>query len=202
MTSTRYRRYRTIAAGALLLCLTSCGNTSTPTFVSTDVTGAQFGTTFTLTDHNGSVRTLSDFKGKAVVLFFGYTHCPDICPATMAEIAGAMKKLGKQAERVQVLFVTLDPERDSPATLRQYLSAFDPAFLGLYGDDQATREIASEFKAFYQKQAGTSPSHHTVDHSTGIYIFDPLGKLRLYATKGNGGDSLARDIAELLRTTA
>lgn len=120
----------------------------------------------------------------------------------MAEIAGAMKKLGKQAERVQVLFVTLDPERDSPATLRQYLSAFDPAFLGLYGDGQATREIASEFKAFYQKQAGTSPSHHTVDHSTGIYIFDPLGKLRLYATKGNGGDSLARDIAELLRTTA
>jgi protein SCO1/2 len=198
------RNYRVVAAAAVLIFITACGNTSipasTPAFISTDLTGVQFGKEFTLTDHTGVVRSLSDFKGKAVVIFFGYTHCPDICPTTMAELAGAVKKLGKTAERVQVLFVTLDPERDTPSVLKQYLSGFDSQFLGLHGDDQATRKIVGEFKAFSQKQVGASPDQHTVDHSTGVYIFDPRGQLRLYAkASGDGGDALARDLSELLK---
>ncbi|MDE2366654.1 MAG: SCO family protein, partial [Betaproteobacteria bacterium] len=173
-----------MTAWAAIFVLAACGNATKPTFNSTDITGATFGRELKLTDHTGVPRTLADFKGKAVILFFGYTHCPDICPATMAELAGAMKKLGRDAERVQVLFVTVDPERDTPETLKQYLSAFDPAFLGLYGDAQATKDIVGEFKAVYQKQAGTSADTHTVEHSAGIYIFDTKGQLRLYASGG------------------
>ena len=203
MARSTYRHYCAVAAWVALLILAACGNTAKPTFLSTDITGATFGKEFKLTDHTGVTRTLADFKGKAVVLFFGYTHCPDICPATMAELASTMQKLGKDAARVQVLFVTVDPERDTPDTLKQYLSAFNPTFLGLYGDTQATKDIAAEFKIVYQKQAGTVPDHHTMDHSSGIYIFDPKGQLRLYASgSGHGGDILARDIEELLRTTA
>lgn len=203
MARSRYRHYCAVAAWAALLILAACGNTAKPTFLSTDITGATFGKEFKLTDHTGVTRTLADFKGKAVVLFFGYTHCPDICPATMAELADTMQKLGKDASRVQVLFVTVDPERDTPDTLKQYLLAFNPTFLGLYGDAQATKDIADEFKIVYQKQAGTVPDHHTMDHSSGIYIFDTKGQLRLYASgSGHGGDILVRDIEELLRTTA
>lgn len=203
MLRSKYRHYCAVAAWAAVLFLAACDNTAKPTFLSTDITGATFGREFKLTDHTGVARTLADFKGKAVVLFFGYTHCPDICPATMAELAGTMEKLGKDAARVQVLFVTVDPERDTPEILKQYLSAFNPSFLGLYGDAQATKEIAAEFKIVYQKQVGTLPDHHTVDHSAGIYIFDAKGRLRLYASgNGRGGDILARDITELLRTTA
>ncbi|ARO86610.1 SCO family protein [Nitrosospira lacus] len=182
--------------------MAACGNTAKPTFLATDITGAEFGKDFKLTDHMGKSRTLADFKGKAVVLFFGYTHCPDICPTTMGEVAAALQKLGKDATRVQVLFVTVDPERDTPERLAQYLSAFGPAFLGLHGDPQSTKNIASEFKVVYQKQMGNSPNHHTMDHSSGTYIFDPKGKLRLYISNGAGRDVFAHDIVELLRTSA
>jgi protein SCO1/2 len=198
----RYQYYCAAVAAWAVLALAACGNTAKPTFLSTDITGVTFGREFKLADYNGLTRTLADFKGKAIVLFFGYTHCPDICPTSMAEIASAMQKLGKDAERVQVLFITVDPERDTPETLKQYLSAFNPSFLGLYGDTEATHKIAEEFKIVYQKRAGISQDGHTVDHSAGVYIFDPKGQLRLYASgNGNGGDILARDIAELLRTT-
>ncbi len=182
-----------------MLFLAGCGNAVTPTFLSTDITGADFGRDFKLTDHTGETRSLADFKGKAIVLFFGYTHCPDMYPTTMEKLAAAMQKLGKDAARVQVLFVTVDPERDTPAQLRQYLSAFSPAFLGLSGNAQATKDIANEFKVVYQKQAGQSPHHHTMDHSTGTYIFDPKGKLRLYVSNGATDDVFAQDIAELLK---
>lgn len=185
--------------GALLLA--GCGGEVKQTFVSTDVTGVEFGRDFKLTDHTGKPRTLVDFKGKVVVLFFGYTHCPDVCPATMGELAAAMKKLGKDAERVQVLFVTVDPERDTPALLAQYVPAFNPAFLGLSGDAQATENTAREFKILYQKQAGKTPDQYTVDHSAGTYIFDTAGRLRLYVSYGRGAEVFARDIAELLRTS-
>lgn len=121
----------------------------------------------------------------------------------MAELAAAMERLGKTAERVQVLFVTLDPERDTPSVLKQYLSGFNPGFLGLYGDDEATRKMIAEFKTFSQRQSAESPDDYAVDHSTGVYIFDPHGQLRLYArAKSDGGNALARDLAELLRTAA
>ena len=185
--------------GALLL--TGCSSEVKPIFVSTDITGAEFGKDFKLTDHTGKLRTLADFKGKVVVLFFGYTHCPDVCPTTMGELAGAMKKLGKDAERVQVLFITIDPERDTPALLAQYVPAFHPTFLGLSGDAQATKTVASEFKIIYQKQAGKTPEQYTMDHSTGTYVFDTAGRLRLYVSYGKGAEVFARDIAELLKTS-
>lgn len=202
-----------LIGGAAIIFLAACGNISTPTsvstaaFTSTDITGVAFGRGFALTDHMGVVRSLVDFKGKVVVLFFGYTHCPDVCPTTMAELASAVKKLGKAAEDVQVLFVTLDPERDSPSALKQYLSGFNSQFLGLRGSDEATLELVSEFKAFSQKQAeapsGDQRGQHTIEHSSGIYIFDPRGQLRLYAkSSGDGGDALARDLSELLKPAA
>ena len=198
----RYRTFYAVIVWSAALVMAACGNTAKPTFLATDITGAQFGKDFKLADHTGKSRTLADFKGKAVVLFFGYTHCPDICPATMGEIAAALQKLDKDAARVQVLFVTVDPQRDTPERLAQYLSAFSPAFLGLYGDPQSTRDIASEFKIVYQKQMMNSPDHHTMDHSSGTYIFDPKGKLRLYVSNGAGRDVFAHDIVELLRTSA
>ena len=194
-----------VAAGLAIISLAGCGGEADrgeakPTFLTTDITGAAFGRDFKLADHTGKTRSLADFKGKVVVLFFGYTHCPDVCPATMGELSAAMKKLGKDAERVQVLFVTIDPERDTPELLAQYVPAFDPTFLGLSGDAQATKEIAQEFKVIYQQQAGVAPDQHNLDHSTGTYIFDTAGKLRLYVSTGKGGDVFAHDIAELLKT--
>ena len=197
----RHRSFCAAVMWSAMLFLAGCGNTVKPTFISTDITGAEFGRGFKLADHTGEIRSLGDFKGKAIVLFFGYTHCPDICPATMGELAAAMQKLGKDAARVQVLFVTVDPERDTPALLKEYLSAFNPTFLGLSGDALATKAIANEFKIVYQKQMGTSADHHTMDHSAGSYIFDTKGRLRLYVSNGADRNVFAQDIAELLRTS-
>ena len=138
-----------------------------------------------LTDHNGKPRTLADFQGKVVVLFFGFTHCPDVCPTTLGELAMVMKELGKDADRVQVLFVTVDPERDTPEVLPQYVPAFDPSFLGLYGDAEATARTAKEFKIFYQKQP-LPGGGYSIDHSAGTYIYDQQGRLRLFAPYGAG----------------
>ena len=194
-----------VAAGLTLISLAGCSGEANraevkPTFLGTDITGADFGRDFKLADHTGKIRSLADFNGKVVVLFFGYTHCPDVCPATMGELATAMQKLGRDAERVQVLFITIDPERDTPALLANYVSAFNPTFLGLSGDVQATKEIAQEFKVVYQRQVGVAPEQHNLDHSTGSYIFDAAGKLRLYVSTGKGRDVFAHDIAELLKT--
>jgi protein SCO1 len=190
---------KTAALVLLVLFLPACSNTTSPKFLSTDITGANFGGDFKLPDQSGNIRTLADFKGKAVVLFFGYTNCPDACPTTMANIAAAMRKLGPDAKRVQVLFVSVDPERDTPEVLKQYVSGFDPAFLGLSGDVETTKKITSDFKAFYQTKAAAKTGHHDVDHSTGTYIYDTKGNLRLYVTNENGADVFAHDIAELLK---
>ena len=162
------------------------------------MTGATFGRDFNLLDTNGKPRTLADYRGKAVVIFFGYTQCPDVCPTTLAELAEVMKKLGPEADRVQVLFVTVDPERDTPDLLSKYVPAFDPRFAGLYGDAAATERVAKEFKIIYQKQPGATPGSYTVDHSAGTYIFDPQGRLRLYVSYGQGPDVFAHDLRELL----
>jgi protein SCO1/2 len=180
--------------------LASCEDTATPTFLSTDITNVGFGQELKLPGPTGEVQTLADFKGKVVVLFFGYTQCPDICPATMNKLTGAMQKLGADAARVQVLFVSLDPERDTPAVLREYLSAFNPTFIGLSGDAKATRDVANEFKIVYQKVAGDSPDHHIMEHSSGTYIFDPRGKLRLYVSSEKDEDTFVHDIAQLVKT--
>ena len=167
--------------------------------MASDVTGTAFGRDFALTDHTGKARTLADFRGKAVVLFFGYTQCPDVCPTTLAALAEAMQRLGPDAANVQVLFVTVDPERDTAELLSHYVTAFNPSFLGLYGDADATARTAKEFKILYQKQPGKTPGSYTMDHSAGTFIFDPQGRLRVYVGYGQGADVFAHDIRELLR---
>jgi protein SCO1/2 len=164
----------------------------------TDVTGANFGKELALTDHNGKPRTLADFRGKVVVVFFGFIHCPDVCPTTLADLAAVAGELGKEAENMQVLFVTVDPERDTPDVLRQYVPSFNPAFLGLYGDADATARAAKEFKIFYQKQPLPGGSY-TLDHSAGTYVLDRQGRLRLFAPYGQGAAALLHDIRILLQ---
>ena len=191
-----------LSAGLLLGVLgvlTGCDTTAkVEAFKSTDITGANFGKDFQLKDHNGKDRSLADFKGKVVVLFFGYTHCPDVCPTTLAELALVVKQLGEDAKKVQVLFVTVDPERDTPQLLAQYVPSFDPGFLGLYGDLEATARTAKEFKVVYQKVAGSSPGNYTMDHSAGTYVFDQTGRLRLFVSYGQGTAVLLHDIKILL----
>jgi protein SCO1/2 len=187
----------TLAIALVTVVLTACGAKG-PSFQATDLTGASFGRDFELTAPDGKPRRLADFRGKAVVMFFGYTQCPDVCPTTLAALADAMKKLGPDADRVQVLFVTIDPERDTPALLSQYVPAFDPRFLGLYGDADATARTAKEFKIIYQKVPGAAPGSYMMDHSAGTYIFDPQGRLRLYVSNGQGPDVFAHDLHELL----
>lgn len=175
-----------LAAAALSGC-TGSG----PSFKNTDITGADYGKELTLTDHTGKTRTLADFRGKVVVVFFGYTHCPDVCPTTLAELKVAREQLGDDGKRVQVLFVTVDPERDTRELLANYVPAFDPSFLGLYGDAAETARVAKEFKVFYQKAPGKTPDSYTVDHSSGSYVFDPQGHLRLLVRPGNVSNLVA-----------
>ena len=186
------------AALVLALTLAACSPEG-PKFKASDVTGASFGRDFSLTDHTGKPRTLADYRGKAVVVFFGYTQCPDVCPTTLATLAETMKKLGPDADKVQVLFITVDPERDKPELLSHYVPAFDPRFVGLSGDAAATEKVAKEFKVIYQKQPGATPASYTVDHSAGVFVFDSQGRLRVYASHGQGPDVFAHDLRELLK---
>ena len=165
-----------------------------PRFKSTDVTGADYGKTLELTDQTGRPRRLEDWRGKVVVLFFGFTHCPDVCPTTLADLSQVMKQLGPDAERVQVLFVTVDPERDTPEVLGKYVGAFDPRFLGLYGDAAATQRAAREFKVFYEKRK--TADGYSVDHSGQTYVIDAQGRLRLFVRP----DRIAADLPEDLKT--
>lgn len=181
-----------------LIGIVLLGACSREPFMNTDVSGAAYGRDFRLADHNGTTRTLADFKGKVVLLFFGYTHCPDVCPTTLAEAAAAMRELGPQADRVQVLFVTVDPLRDTPALLARYVPSFHPTFLGLHGDEQQIAKTARDFKVFSQKTPGASAENYLIDHSAGTFIFDPEGRLRLYHGYGKGAAFLVHDIRLLL----
>lgn len=189
------RRWTLAALAAIMLA--ACSPTR-PKFDASDITGASFGRDFSLQDPKGVTRTLADFRGKAVVVFFGYTQCPDVCPTTLATLAQTMKLLGADADRVQVLFVTIDPERDTAALLAQYVPAFDPRFLALRGDADATAKVAKEFKIIYEKVPGATPGSYTMDHSAGTYIFDPKGRLRLYVSYGRGPEVYAHDLRLLL----
>ena len=167
-------------------------------FKSTNITGIGTGKDFRLTDHHGQVRTLADFKGKVVIVFFGYTHCPDVCPTTLTELALLIKQLGKSGEQVQVLFVTVDPSRDTPRLLAQYVPAFNPGFLGLYGDEATTAKIAKDFHIFYQKQASADGKRYTVDHTAGTYVFDRSGRLRLFMRYGQDLADVEHDVKIIL----
>ena len=167
-----------------------------PKFKSTDITGADYGKTLELTDHNGKPRHLQDFRGKAVVLFFGFTRCPDVCPTTLADTAQALKSLGPLADRVQVLMVTVDPERDKPDVLKSYVTAFNPGFLGLYGDEDATRRAAKEFKVYFEKRK--EGDDYTMDHSGQSYVLDPQGRLRLLVRPDRIPSDLAADLKTIL----
>ena len=190
---------RTCCIAAFLLILTACS--PKPEFKNIDITGSTaFGKDFNLVDPNGKVRTLADFKGKVVVMFFGYTQCPDVCPTTLTEMQQVMTILGPKSDKVQVLFVTVDPQRDTAAILKQYVPAFDSRFLGLRPeDDVALEKVAKDFKIYYKKVPGINPGSYTIDHSAGSYAFDPDGRLRLYIKHTQGPETLAHDLKELLR---
>ena len=175
--------------------LAACGGGG-PKFKSTDITGVDYGKSLELEDSSGRVRQLAEFRGKAVVLFFGFTHCPDVCPTTLADLAGAMKSLGRDADRVQVLFVTVDPERDTPQDLDRYVHAFDPRFIGLRGDAAATQRTAKEFKIYYEKRK--QGDTYTVDHSAQSYVIDPQGRLRLLVRYDRLAEDLPHDLRVIL----
>lgn len=185
----------------LLACalLAGCGGErAAEKFQLTDVTGAPWGKKLELTDHTGQQRTLSDFKGKVIVVFFGFTHCPDACPTTLAELSTVARELGPLAERLQVLLVTVDPERDTPEVLSKYVPSFNPAFLALRGTAEETAAAAREFKVYFQKQPQPAGSY-TVDHSAGTFVLDPQGRLRLFGQYGVGANALLHDIRLLLK---
>ncbi|HEY8252139.1 MAG TPA: SCO family protein [Burkholderiales bacterium] len=182
---------------SITICSAIAGCDSRPQFKSTDITGAPYGQSLELTDHTGRARRLEDFRGKAVVLFFGFTHCPDICPTTLAEISQAIRSLGPDAERVQLLMVSVDPERDTQDSLAKYVTAFDARFLGLRGDLAATRKVAAEFKIYFEKRK--QGDSYSVDHSAQSYVIDPQGRLRLLVRHDRIGQDLAPDLRTLLK---
>jgi protein SCO1/2 len=187
-----------------LLALTACEKPQTPKvpFANTDITGSDYAKGFSLTDHNGKSRTLADFKGKVVVIFFGYTHCPDVCPTTLSELAGIKKALGSDAERLQVLFITLDPERDTPELMAGFVPAFDSSFLGLWGEQAVIDKVAKDFKVFAQKVPSKDGKSYTIDHTAGSYVFDDQGRIRLFVRHGQGGDGLQKDLQRLVAGNA
>jgi len=186
-----------VAAPLLALGLLAGCTPAEPVFKSTDISGTSYGKTLRLTDHNGQERTLADFKGKVVTIFFGYTQCPDVCPTALSGMSSVMQALGPDAERVQVIFVTVDPERDTPELLAQYVPVFDARFLGLYGTPEKIAEVAKEFRVFYRK-SGDLAGHYTIDHTAGTYVFGPDGRPRLYVKHAEDPTVVAADIKALL----
>ncbi len=184
----------------LLACfLVACGHSQAPAkLYGADIAGADFVGDFDLLDHHGAKRQLTDYQGKVVVLFFGYTHCPDVCPTAMADMAKMMKLLGSDANQVQVLFVTLDPERDSQQVLAKYVPSFDERFVGLYGNAQQTAEVTKTYKVFFEKKDVAGKSGYTIDHSGGAFVFDKAGKVRIYFRNGQKPNEMASDLKQLL----
>ena len=186
-----------VAGAAAILAACDPGK---PQFHGIDITGADYAKDFQLTDFDGKPRTLADFKGKAVVMFFGFTQCPDVCPTTMTELAQVKKLLGADGDKVQGLFVSIDQERDTPAVLKEYMQNFDPTFLGLYaGSPEKLAALAKDFKVYYKKVDGQTPTSYTMDHTAASFVYDPQGRLRLYARYGIGAQPLADDLKLLIK---
>ncbi len=199
-------RLKTIAIGSLLTLavfgLAACkpSPTTAPAaqFNSSDITGINYAQGFNLPDSAGQLRSLADFKGKVVVVFFGYTHCPDVCPITMAELKEAKRLLGKDGDAVQGIFITLDPARDTAQVLAQYVPAFDPSFVALRGTEAQTAETAKAFRVYYKAVPGEQKNFYTVDHTAASFVFDKAGRIRLYTRYNQGADKLAADLRQLL----
>lgn len=190
-----------MAAGAWALAACSdqgSGGTAASGFSAIDITGADYATGFNLPDHNGQPRTLADFQGKVVVVFFGFTQCPDVCPTSLTEMAEAKRLLGEDGDRLQGMFVSVDPERDTPDVMKAYMAAFDPTFLALHVDLAALPEVAKQFRIYYKKVPGQTESSYTMDHSAGSYVYDTQGRIRLYHRYGSGAAALAGDVKKLL----
>ena len=193
---------RILGLGLLsLLIVGFLGCSPKPSFKNVDITGSTaFANNFSLLDTNGNTKTMADYKGKVVVVFFGFTQCPDVCPTTLTEMDEALKLLGPKADKVQVIFITVDPERDTASVLAQYVPAFNPRFIGLRPADEAGLEkIAKDFRIYYKKVPGSKPGSYTMDHSAGSYVFDQNGQLRLYIKHAQGPEVLAHDLKNILQ---
>ena len=188
-----------LAAG---LCLAGCdrlGGSPKPAFKGVDLTGAAYAQSLNLTDQDGRARNLAEFKGKVAVIFFGYTQCPDVCPTTLAELAEVKRSLGADGEKLQGIFVTVDPERDTEPLLKAYLSSFDPSFVALRGSESQTQQAAREFKVYYAKAPGKAPGSYTMDHTAASFLFDKQGHVRVFVRYGSGAQAMADDIKLLLK---
>lgn len=170
-----------------------------PSFKAVDITGADYATDFALPDTEGRTRHIADFKGKVTLVFFGFTQCPDVCPTTMLELAAVRKAMGADGERVQGIFVTIDPERDTPQVLKAYVDNFGAGFVALRGDAEQTKAVAKHFRVFYAKVPGKTEGSYTMDHTAGSYIYDPAGRIRLFTRYGSGADALKHDLQLLLQ---
>jgi protein SCO1 len=188
------RRAAMLAAAALAAC-----SPGKPDFRGIDITGADYARDFRLTDHNGQERTLADFRGKVVVVFFGFTQCPDVCPTAMAQLVEVKQMLGKDGDKLQALFITLDPERDSAEILKAYIANFDAGFLGLRPSLEQLPELTRHFKIFYKKNEGKTATSYTLDHSAGSYVFDTQGRVRLYVRQNMSAAAITEDLKILLR---
>lgn len=184
-----------VFAVAASLVVAAC---SPAAFQSVDITGANYAQGFSLTDTEGKTRTLSDFKGKVVVVFFGFAQCPDVCPTTLADMAEVRKRLGKDGERVQVVFITVDPARDTPQVLGAYMRNFDPSFVALTGTAEQIEKTTKDFKVFFAKVPGKTEGSYTIDHTAGSFVFDPQGRVRLFIRHGGGAEAMASDLKLLL----
>jgi len=170
-----------------------------PSFKGVDITGADYAKGFSLLDHNGQVRSLADFAGRVVIVFFGYTQCPDVCPTSMQELAEVKRLLGSDGDKLQGLFITLDPERDTPEMLKAYMTNFDPSFLALHPTPEQLAAVTKDFKIYFKKVDGKTATSYTLDHSAGSYTFDTQGRVRLYNRYGSGAVALAADVAVLIQ---
>jgi protein SCO1/2 len=179
--------------------LAGCAPEGKPQFKAVDITGADYARDFALPDADGRMRSIKDFQGKAVVVFFGYTQCPDVCPTTLAEIAEAKKLLGPDGSKVQGVFITVDPERDKPELLKAYMANFGPDFVALRGTPEQTAAVAKDFKVFYRRADGKTPGSYVMEHTAASYVYDPQGRLRLYTRYGSGAQALADDLKLILK---
>ena len=197
-------RRSVLLAAALCVALAGCdklGVTATKpaaSFRGADITGADYAKTLSMPDVNGQPRTLGDFKGKVTVVFFGYTQCPDVCPTTMAELAQVKKALGADGDKLQAVFVSIDPERDTPEILKSYMASFDPNFVALRGTLAQTQATAKEFKVYFAKVPGKAEGSYTMDHSAGAFVFDAKGNVRLFERYGAGAEALTADVKALI----